>query len=214
MLPAPALPAWCRIGDAGAARATSGAMHAQMLEQTLPGYLLLNTEPWADAVLPAALSTLAASGVVAITPYASEQMRRVARVMLPAGTFAETSGTYVSLEGRWQTHAGAARRSVRRGPGGRFCACSAIELELPQFEYQTSEQVRDELGARFKRGGRSGRPAAAAASSARRTGARMRGRAGARSADVSDRCRSCGARSPCSARATGARRCSAMGAGQ
>ncbi len=125
-----------------------------MLEQTLPGYLLLNSEPWADAVLPVALSTLSASdGVVAITPYASEHMRRVARVMLPAGTFAETSGTYVSLEGRWQTHAGAARPLGEARPAWKILRVLGNELELPQFEYQSSEQVRDELSARLQAAG-------------------------------------------------------------
>ena len=73
----------------------------QMLEQALPGYLLLNSEPWADTALPGALETLTrARCVVAVSAYASEQMKRAAHVLLPAGTFAETSGTYVNLEGR------------------------------------------------------------------------------------------------------------------
>jgi len=135
----------------GAARATPGRNAREMLEQTLPGYLLLNSEPWADAVLPAALSTLSASdAVVAITPYASEQMRRIARVMLPAGTFAETSGSYVSLEGRWQSHAGAARPLGDCRPGWKILRVLGNQLDLPQFEYQTSEQVRDELAARVE----------------------------------------------------------------
>src|SRR5208282_38787 len=80
-----------------------------MLASPLAGYLLLHCEPWADAALPGALETLARSaGVVAITPYASEAMKRVAQVLLPAGTFAESSGTYVNLEGRWQSQSGAA----------------------------------------------------------------------------------------------------------
>src|SRR6185437_13980190 len=115
----------------------------EMLEQKLPGYLLLHTEPWADAALPAALETLAAAeGVVAISPYASESMRRVARVMLPAGTFAETSGTYVNLERRWQSYGGAARPVGEARPAWKILRVLGNELELPQFEYQSSEQVR------------------------------------------------------------------------
>jgi len=138
-------------GIGGVVRATPGRNARQMFEQTLPGYLLLNTEPWADAVSSGVLSVLSASeAVVAITPYASEQMRRVARVMLPAGTFAETSGTYVSLEARWQTHAGAARPLGDCRPGWKILRVLGNQLDLPQFEYQTSEQVRDELAARIK----------------------------------------------------------------
>ena len=39
----------------------------------------------------------------------TEQLKRIAHVVLPIGTFAETSGTYVNLEGRWQSFTGAAR---------------------------------------------------------------------------------------------------------
>ena len=47
--------------------------------------------------------------------------------LLPAGTFAETSGTYVNLEARWQSHAGAARPlGDCRAGAGRSCACLAI----------------------------------------------------------------------------------------
>ena len=54
---------------AAAARATPGRTARQMLEQPLPGYLLLNAEPWADAALPSALETLSrARCVVAVTP--------------------------------------------------------------------------------------------------------------------------------------------------
>ena len=159
-------------GIGGVVRATPGRHARQMLEQTLPGYLLLNTEPWADAVSPAALSVLSASeAVVAITPYASEQMRRVARVMLPAGTFAETPGTYVSLEARWQTHAGAARPLGDCRPGWKILRVLGNQLDLPQFEYQTSEQVRDELAARIEAAG------AAAASGTAAGGALARGEA-------------------------------------
>jgi len=157
-------------GIGGVARATPGRHARQMLEQTLPGYLLLNTEPWADAVSPGALSVLSASeAVVAITPYASEQMRRVARVMLPAGTFAETSGTYVNLEARWQTHAGAARPLGDCRPGWKILRVLGNQLDLPQFEYQTAEQVRDELAARIEAAG------AAAVSSTAVGGALTRG---------------------------------------
>src|SRR6185312_5379746 len=81
-------------GIGGVRRASPGQPARQMLLAPLPGYLLLNTEPWADALLPAALETLERAGnVVAVTPYASEAMRRVATVLLPSAPFAETSGT-------------------------------------------------------------------------------------------------------------------------
>jgi NADH-quinone oxidoreductase subunit G len=135
----------------GAARAGSGANARAMLEQTLPGYLLLHTEPWADAALPGALSTLSrASCVVAVGAYASEEMKRCAHILLPAGTFAETSGTYVNLEGRWQSQGGAAKPLGASRPAWKILRVLGNLLELPDFDYQSSEGVRDELKARLE----------------------------------------------------------------
>jgi NADH-quinone oxidoreductase subunit G len=130
----------------GVERARPGRNARQMLEQSLPGYLLLNVEPWADAALPAALDSLGrARCVVAVSAYASEDMKRVAHILLPAGTFAETSGTYVNLEGRWQSQGGAARPLGSARPAWKILRVLGNLLELPGFDYQSSEQVRDEL---------------------------------------------------------------------
>jgi NADH-quinone oxidoreductase subunit G len=135
----------------GAVRKDAGLNARQMLEQPLAGYVLLNTEPWSDAGRPAAADTLKrAKLVVAITAYASEEMKRVAHVLLPAGTFAETSGTYVNLEGRWQSHAGAARPLGASRPAWKILRVLGNQLALPGFEYQSSDQVRDELKLRLE----------------------------------------------------------------
>jgi NADH-quinone oxidoreductase subunit G len=138
-------------GPGGAARATAGRSARQMLEQTLPGYLLLNTEPWADAMMPGALETIARAGcVVAVGAYANEDMKRAAHVLLPAGTFAESSGTYVNLEGRWQSQEGAARPLGASRPAWKILRVLGNLLELADFDYQSSEAVRDELKARLQ----------------------------------------------------------------
>jgi NADH-quinone oxidoreductase subunit G len=135
----------------GAARKSAGLNARQMLEQPLAAYLLLNTEPWSDAGRTAAAETLKrAKLVVAITAYASEEMKRVAHILLPAGTFAETSGTYVNLEGRWQSHAGAAKPLGAARPAWKILRVLGNELALTGFEYQSSDQVRDELKLRLE----------------------------------------------------------------
>ena len=137
-------------GAAGAPRAIVGLDARAMLERPLTGYLLLHCEPWADAAQTAVLETLARShGVVAITPYASAEMRRVAHVLLPAGTFAESSGTYVSLEGRWQSQSGVARLLGAARPAWKILRVLGNLLNLSGFDYESSEQVRDELKARI-----------------------------------------------------------------
>ncbi|HTT04794.1 MAG TPA: NADH-quinone oxidoreductase subunit NuoG [Steroidobacteraceae bacterium] len=141
-------------GVGGMRRASPGQNARQMLTAPLPGYLLLNSEPWADALLPPALETLASAGnVVAVIPYASEAMRRVASVLLPAGTFAETSGTYVNLEGRWQSYAAAARSLGSARPAWKILRVLGNLTGLAGFEYQSSDQVRDEAAARAQPSG-------------------------------------------------------------
>ena len=130
----------------GRPRSTTGLDARRMLEQPLAGYLLFGVEPWADAPQTPAAKTLSAAGcVVAITPYVSETLKQVAHVLLPAGTFAETSGTYVNLEGRWQSFAGAAKPLGGARPGWKVLRVLGNLLDLQGFDYQSSEQVRDEL---------------------------------------------------------------------
>ncbi|MBX3695023.1 MAG: NADH-quinone oxidoreductase subunit NuoG [Steroidobacteraceae bacterium] len=118
-----------------------------MLEEPLGAYLLAGgIEPWADSVYPQALRTLgAARCVVAATPWLPDALREVAHVLLPIGTFAETSGTYVNLEGRWQSVPGAARPHAEARPAWKVYRVLCNLLGIAGSEYQTSEEVRDEL---------------------------------------------------------------------
>jgi NADH-quinone oxidoreductase subunit G len=130
----------------GKAAGTVGLSAAEMLAQPLAGYLLVGTEPWLDAPDSGAERTLAqARCVVAVTPFASETLRRVAHVLLPAGTFAETSGTYVNLEGLWQSQSGAAQPVGEARPGWKILRVLGTLLDLANFEYLSSEQIREEL---------------------------------------------------------------------
>jgi len=135
----------------GAPRAQAGLDARRLLAQPQPAYLLLGTEPWADGLEGAALATLkAARFVAAVTPYASAALLECAHVLLPAGPFAETSGTFVNLEGRWQSFAAAARAQGGSRPAWKVLRVLGNLLDLQGFEYQSSEQVRDELKAAFE----------------------------------------------------------------
>jgi NADH-quinone oxidoreductase subunit G len=132
----------------GAARQVPGLNARQMLEQPLGATLLFGCEPWADGLQPQALETLRRCGfVVAVTPFDSELLRQVAHVILPAGTFAETAGTFVNLEGRWQSFTGAAAPVGAARPGWKILRVLGNRLALDGFDYQSAEQVRDELKA-------------------------------------------------------------------
>ncbi len=131
---------------AGIVRRSYGRDARQMLEDSLAGYLLLGTEPWIDSLQPRTLATLERARFVgAITSFASPAMLQVAHVLLPAAAFSETSGTYVNLEGRWQSFTGAARPPGSARPAWKILRVLGNLFDLPDFDYQSSENVRDEL---------------------------------------------------------------------
>ncbi|HEV2442447.1 MAG TPA: NADH-quinone oxidoreductase subunit NuoG [Steroidobacteraceae bacterium] len=134
--------------EAGGKPASSaGLTVADMFARPLESYLLVGgVEPWIDAPGSDAGRALGqAELVVAITPFASEALRKIAHVLLPAGTFAETSGTYVNLEGVWQSQTGAAAPVGESRPGWKILRVLGNLLGLSGFEYQSSEDVRAEL---------------------------------------------------------------------
>jgi NADH-quinone oxidoreductase subunit G len=156
-----------RRGPAGAAVSTPGLDAGAMLSHSLHSYLLLGVEPGADSIHAGALAALGgAQFVAALTPYASEELKAVAHVLLPIGSFAETSGTYVSLEGEWQSFPGAAQPVGESRPAWKVLRVLGNLLGLPGFEQQSSEDVRGELRAAVEAAGPvpAGAPSAIAAS--------------------------------------------------
>jgi NADH-quinone oxidoreductase subunit G len=131
----------------GKVLSTAGKSAVEMLQVPLKAYILFGgIEPEADTLSPDTLKALAAAElVVAITPYMTEQLKQIAHVVLPVGTFAETSGTYVNLEGLWQSFTAAARGHGESRPGWKVLRVLGTELGIERFEYQSSEEVRDEL---------------------------------------------------------------------
>jgi len=91
-----------------------------------------------------------------------------AHVVLPVGTFAETSGTYVNAEGRWQSWPGAAKPLGVCRPGWKVLRVLGNLLSLRDFDYSSSEEIRDELKSLC--GERSAPSVSAAASAAMPTG--------------------------------------------
>jgi NADH-quinone oxidoreductase subunit G len=131
----------------GKAAGKTGLSALEMLQKTLKAYILFGgVEPWVDSVGADASRNLAkAEFVVAVTPFANDQLREIAHVLLPMGTYVETSGTYVNLEGIWQSQNGAAQPVGEARPGWKVLRVLGTLLNLTGFEYQSSEEVREEL---------------------------------------------------------------------
>ena len=119
----------------------------RMLESPLSACVLFGgIEPDKDIGLPGAAQSLAACRrVIAITPYAEPSVTKVAQILLPMGTFAETSGCYVSAEGRWQDFRGCAQPVGQSRPGWKILRVLANQLGLDGFGYESSADVLAEL---------------------------------------------------------------------
>ena len=133
----------------GKAVGDPGLTARDMLQKPLRACVLLGgLEPSIDALDPDSASVFTRTElVIALTPFAGEEVKRIAHVMLPIGTFAETSGTYVNCEGLWQSQAGAAAPLGASRPGWKVLRVLGNLLNLAGFEYQSSEEVREELRA-------------------------------------------------------------------
>jgi NADH-quinone oxidoreductase subunit G len=144
----------------GAPLKTAGLAARQMLDSPLKAYVLFGgIDPAHDlAADPAALA--AADLVVAVTSHLPESLRGVVHVVLPIGTFAETSGTYVNAEGRWQSWAGAAKLPGESRPGWKVLRVLGNLLNLHGIDYDSSDEIRDALkalcGARLEAGAAAG----------------------------------------------------------
>ena len=138
-------PACCRTGVPVAHRwPGQGRNLAEMQDQPLAGLLLLNVEPEHDcADGRRAVAALEAAGfVLALSPYLSPALEAHADVVLPVGTFAETAGTFVNCEGRWQSFNGVAAPVGASRPAWKVLRVLGNLLQVPDFDYESAEDVR------------------------------------------------------------------------
>ena len=128
----------------GGERISQAGLNAKsMLESALQAYVLLGDLDPADDFATGSSGLPKAAFIVALTPHLSEGMRAQAQVVLPIGSFAETAGTFVNCEGRWQSWSGAARPVGESRPGWKVLRVMGNLLGLPGFEYASAEEVRD-----------------------------------------------------------------------
>jgi NADH-quinone oxidoreductase subunit G len=131
----------------GAKGMSYGLNAGAMLAGGVKGYVLLHTEPeqdcWDGAAAAKALHS--ADFVMSLSSYFSEQMAEYAQVVLPVGPFSETSGTFVNVEGRWQSFAAACEPLGETRPAWKVLRVLGNLLGVGGFDHMSSEQVRDEV---------------------------------------------------------------------
>jgi NADH-quinone oxidoreductase subunit G len=134
-------------GYGGKKRGKAGRSVSSMLESALDVVVLVNVEPDADihATTDAVRKLSRQNYVIAVTPFVSKALLEVADLLLPIGTFAETSGTYVNVAGTWQSFSGVANPVGESRPCWKVLRVLGNLLNVEGFDYVTSEDVLTEF---------------------------------------------------------------------
>jgi NADH-quinone oxidoreductase subunit G len=113
----------------------------------MTAYLLYNVEPDLDcANARAARDAMnAARLVISFTSYRSPVLESCADILLPVAPFSETSGTFVNVEGRWQSFAGSVAPLGETRPGWKVLRVLGNMFDIDGFEYMSSEEVLHEV---------------------------------------------------------------------
>ncbi len=122
-----------------------GLNAATMLSNPRKAYVLLNAEPELDCANPQlAMAAMASADlVVALSAYKHHAVD-YADVLLPIAPFTETSGTFVSTEGRAQSFKGAVKPLGAARPAWKVLRVLGNLLNVPGFAFDSSEEIRDE----------------------------------------------------------------------
>lgn len=132
---------------AGLEATTPGFSAYEALAAKLKAYILLGIEPELDCANSAMAYTAMqqADFVLALSPYQAESLLEHADVILPIATFAETDGTFVNVEGRWQSFNAAVPPAAEIKQAWKVLRVLGNQFELAGFEYNACEEIRDEL---------------------------------------------------------------------
>ncbi|MDX1605461.1 MAG: NADH-quinone oxidoreductase subunit NuoG [Candidatus Competibacterales bacterium] len=119
-----------------------------MLTEPRRAYLLIGgVEPDYDCreAAGALEAVRGAEFVLALSPFADDRLRDYAHLVLPTAAFAETAGTYVNAEGRWQTFQGACKPPGEARPGWKVLRVLGNAFDLPGFDQSDARQVLGEV---------------------------------------------------------------------
>ncbi len=121
----------------------TGLNAAAMLTAPRKAYLLLGVEPEMDChdAATAMRAMRSAEMVVAMSAYKHAALD-YADVLLPIAPFSETSGSFISTEGRIQSFNGAVKPLGETRPAWKVLRVLGTMLGLTGFDYDTSEAVR------------------------------------------------------------------------
>ncbi|MBC7436031.1 MAG: NADH-quinone oxidoreductase subunit G [Bdellovibrionales bacterium] len=123
-----------------------GLNAAQMLAGGLKAVLLLNTEPEFDSAagVQAQAGLNKAQMVVTMSPFKANM--EFSDVLLPIAPFTETPGSFINAEGLVQGFHAAVKPLGETRPAWKVLRVLANLLELPGFDYESSQSVLAKAG--------------------------------------------------------------------
>ena len=126
----------------------SSPLNAQQVwQKNLRSYVLFGLEPELDCANPVAAKQALqqASLVISMTSYVTDDMLAYSDVILPITPFSETSGTFVGIDGQWQSFNGAVNAKGDSRPAWKVLRVLGNMANLKDFDYVSSQDVRDEV---------------------------------------------------------------------
>ena len=134
-------------GLAGETINVPGKTAYAMIDEGLGAYVLLGVEPEYDCANSGrALAAMNdADFVVCLTSFVSDAMRDYADVILPISVFAETAGTFVNAEGKWQSYQGVVQPLEEARPAWKVLRVLGNLFALEDFDYVSADEVCSEI---------------------------------------------------------------------
>jgi NADH-quinone oxidoreductase subunit G len=134
-------------GVAGKALEQTGKNAYDMLKDGMKAFVLLGVEPELDSINSenAQRALKEADSVVALTAFVSDAMLEYADVILPIASFGETSGTFVNIQGDWQSFTGVVAPKGEARPAWKVLRVLGNTFKVDGFDYTDSEQVLAEV---------------------------------------------------------------------
>jgi NADH-quinone oxidoreductase subunit G len=132
-------------GHIAGALPRNGGNAGQLLSQPRRAYLVLHAEPELDCHDPQLARCALEQAEMVVVMSAYKHGMDYADVLLPVAPWSETAGTYINCEGRVQGFNGSAKPLGDTRTAWKVLRVLGNLLDLPGFDYETAEAVRDEI---------------------------------------------------------------------
>jgi len=132
---------------AGDALENPGLNAQAMLASPRKAYISVGVEPELDCVdsQQALLALREAEFVLVLSAFKSNAILDYADIILPIAPFSDTSGTYVNVNGTWQSFTASVKPYKNCRPAWKVLRVMGNLLSLEGFDYESSREVRDDV---------------------------------------------------------------------